>query len=187
MSIPVSATTVGTPTVTVTLRQGESGYSGTADNSMISVRDGDNIGGDGTIAVGRHGTGADLVTDVQRSLVRFDLSAIPPGTTILSARLALYNKATESQTPSSVGAYRLTKHWVEGTRTGLPSPESGASCWRSARLNQLNWSAGARTRPATPRRTTTRLRSPRHPEATATLAGAERLVRVGSDPGRPRW
>jgi hypothetical protein len=150
----VSVATQGTPTVTLTLREGLNGYFGSEDNTMIDGRPSDNWGGNDWIAVGKIGTVAGaapageeaggeeaLVNDVMRSLVRFDLTQVPAHATVLEATLELYNTVSESSGPDDVSVYRVTKRWVEGTRTGPPSPQSGTSCWISARLDELDWSS----------------------------------------------
>jgi lysophospholipase L1-like esterase/chitodextrinase len=136
------ATTIGTGAVVLVLREGGNGYAGTEDNSLIDTRNTDNWGSADTIGVGQHGSGpaGALVTDVARSLIRFDVSHIPAGIDITSARLQCFNHIRESSEPVEVAAYRVTKHWVEGTRTA-PSPQNGASCWDDAQLGILPWSA----------------------------------------------
>ncbi len=169
-----SATTDGSPTVTVTLRQGVNGYSGAEDNSMIDLRNLDNKGNSGTFEVGLHGGTVDLVTDLCRSLIRFDLSSIPAGANITDARLELYNHATDSASPSEVAAYRLTKRWGEGTRSS-PSQEVGASCWRAARLYELDWSApGADAASNSAQNNDPSFDRYATPEAVTTLTGANR-------------
>jgi hypothetical protein len=139
ISNPVSVNTTGTPTVTLTLREGLNGYFGTEDATMIDFRPNDNLGGSTNLGVGKHGSEAPLVTDIQRALIRFDLDQVPAGVEILAAELQLYNYETEPSASYPVGAYRLVKHWVEGTRSA-PEPEVGASSWNAAQAGTLDWS-----------------------------------------------
>lgn len=134
LSNVVVATTPGTSTVVLVLREGLDGYFGSTDNVLVDTRSQDNFGSVANVAIGRRGT-----AEVERSLVRFDLSGIPAGATILDARLRTYNYQRDSSAPAVLGAYRVTKHWVEGTRS-TPSPQSGASCWVAAQLAILAWS-----------------------------------------------
>jgi chitodextrinase len=135
------ATTIGTGTVVLVLREGQNGYAGSEDNSMIDGRPDENWGGNASIAVGKYGSGEPgaLVTDTQRSLIRFDLTGIPNGIDLVEARLRCYYFLRESTEPVEVAAYRVTKHWVEGTQS-LPGNQNGSSCWNAARLNELAWS-----------------------------------------------
>jgi chitodextrinase len=129
-----TATTIGGGNQTVVLRQGLNGYNGGEDNVMIDTRGPENLGGVSSFWVGRHGSG-----DIYRSLIRFDLSAIPANATIVEAKLEAFSWERDNSTPVVVGAYRVTKHWVEGSRT-FPSQQVGSSCWNAARLGELNWS-----------------------------------------------
>jgi hypothetical protein len=76
-----------------------------------------------------HGDAEDLVTDSEQasngpvhSLLRFDLSGLPPGTQVQSAELDLYLHSN-SGSADVVEAHRVTRDWLEGTG----APNSGAS------------------------------------------------------------
>jgi len=135
-----TATTIGSGTQTLVLRQGLSGYNGSEDNLLMDIRANENYGAGVDLQIGRHGTEpTPLITAISRTLVRFDVSAIPPGATIVSAKLKAFSYQRDSSTPMDVGAFRVTKHWIEGTRTGF-GQQTGSACWNAARLNQLAWS-----------------------------------------------
>jgi lysophospholipase L1-like esterase/chitodextrinase len=131
-----TATTIGGGTQTLVLRQGLNSYNGTDDNAALDVRGPENYGGGSDFQVGRHGT---TNFDRSRSLIRFDVSEIPPAATIVSATLQCYSYQRDASTPVDIAAFRVTKHWVEGTKTSY-GQQSGSSCWNAARLNDLDWS-----------------------------------------------
>lgn len=64
---------------------------------------------------------------VQRSLVQFDLSSVPAGSTISSATLYLY--ASTAASGRTYGAYRITSSWTETavTYTNQPSIAGAAT------------------------------------------------------------
>jgi len=133
----VTVTTTGFTAVVLTLRQGLGGYSGTEENTMLDITDDQNWGGDEVLSSG--GFNGTSGFEVRRALVRFDLSAIPADANVLDAKLRLFNNAADRASTLDVAAYRVTKHWVEGTQD--PSdPEPGASCWNAAQLGSLPWS-----------------------------------------------
>jgi chitodextrinase/lysophospholipase L1-like esterase len=139
MSNVRSATTIGGGTQTIVLRQGLNGYNGTDDNAMLDDRPNENYGAGVDLLVGRHGSPTPLVTDLGRCLIRFDVSSIPPGATIVSAKLKAYSFQRDASTALNVAAFRVVKHWVEGTKTSF-GQQTGSACWNAARFNQLAWS-----------------------------------------------
>ncbi len=56
-----------------------------------------------------------LILPERRAILRFDLSAIPPGATLQSATLELRVSQTGSNTPVEI--YRVTNSWAEGSVT----------------------------------------------------------------------
>lgn len=55
----------------------------------------------------------------QHELVQFDISSLPPGVEIVSARLEFYQTGAGSLTSdSAVTAHRITQDWLEGTKAG---------------------------------------------------------------------
>lgn len=79
---------------------------GTTGNDMLWNR-----GGFDTIAAGRGGNSSVL----QRSLIKFDLSNIPAGSTVSSAALLLTCVGEFSSTDYAITAYPLSRSWSEGT------------------------------------------------------------------------
>ncbi|HSD89343.1 MAG TPA: DNRLRE domain-containing protein [Kofleriaceae bacterium] len=74
-----------------------------------------------------------------RALVKFTLTAIPAGKTILAARLHLYSQSSQA---GSAALYPVLEDWTEGTGTG---GVAGVANW-SMRTATLSWtSAGAGT------------------------------------------
>ncbi len=92
--------TPGTGPVTLNLQQGLNGYYGTADTQIDMYYPSTNYCAGDSFLVGykqRYG-----------SFVRFDLSAIPPGATIISATLRIY-AAAWSGTDISIGAHVILR------------------------------------------------------------------------------
>jgi RHS repeat-associated protein len=77
--------------------------------------------------------GSDTSTTKWRSLVRFDLKDIPPGSSIASATMSLWKIASNAAT--TVRAYRATRDWVEGSYGCF----NGATWYTAA--NGVNWTA----------------------------------------------
>ncbi|HUW85235.1 MAG TPA: DNRLRE domain-containing protein, partial [Phycisphaerae bacterium] len=102
----------------VTLQNGLAGYSGTED-TYLSAGGPDSAYGDGYDRMTVTGY-ADLGPEnVNRGLVKFDLTGIPAGTVITSAKLWLYSydDAQAMGSTGFYGAYRLTTNWVENSAT----------------------------------------------------------------------
>jgi hypothetical protein len=80
-----------------------------------------------------------------RNVLQFDVSSIPPGTTLVSAILRMRVTATAGATanPKVINAHSVTQAWVEGTNAA----GSGAT-WNS-RTGAINWTtAGGTYNPA---------------------------------------
>ncbi len=77
---------------------------------------------------------------ISRSLVRFDLSAIPAGTSISSARLYLYltNSCDIGERTHTATVYRITSSWSEGTVTWNSSP-TFAEAYGSRSIPSRTW------------------------------------------------
>lgn len=70
-----------------------------------------NYGNTDNIDVGEYNAG----TQVSRSLIKFDLSSIPAGSTFTSATLRLYDRNTDlSSNARTMRAFRVLRAWVEG-------------------------------------------------------------------------
>ncbi len=101
----------------VTLQSGSNGYVGCRDNYLYA---GDPTRNSGASSVLRVCGYADLDgTDMQRPIIKFDVSSVPPGLQITRATLWLYsgNPAQVKGSSGSYGVYALTKDWSEATST----------------------------------------------------------------------
>jgi hypothetical protein len=78
--------------------------------------------------------------------VRFNLSGIPPSSTIKKATLRLFATRNNDSTanPKNIDAYALTESWMEGNGTGSGSSDSVT--WLT-RNGVLNWTAAGGTAP----------------------------------------
>ena len=95
------------PAETVTIR-----LQAVADSYMNSDKPDENKG-DRTEMFVKSKTG-----EIKRSIVRFDLSVLPPGSTITSCNLNLYLNDGPN-TSRTYGAYRINNHETEWTETGV--------------------------------------------------------------------
>ncbi len=131
VSNPVAAATAGTGRTTVTLQEGIDGYRGTSDTTIFSGQRALNQGVRSTIEIGA--TPRDDVaspgaaSDVNRTLIRFDLSPIPRGATVHTARLRLHCWGTGAWEPVTITAHRMSQTWVEGTQ--VYADEEDAASW----------------------------------------------------------
>jgi hypothetical protein len=79
---------------------------------------------------------------VRRMLLRFDLSALPPGSVVRSARLVLFE--SRSRADHTVSVHRLLASWSEGpanaggSGTGVPA-SAGDVTWRLRNFPGLPW------------------------------------------------
>jgi hypothetical protein len=94
----------------------------------------DNFGRSETLDIGGAGAGSR-----HRSLVRFDLSQLPPGAVVTSATLALQATDAGSGTAPSISARSVSTAWMEGVGDGAPQPDGatwtsfdGVDPWSSA-------------------------------------------------------
>jgi glucose/arabinose dehydrogenase len=81
---------------------------------------------------------------VRRALLKFDLSGIPPGSTITSAvlRLVVIKVPGFGQSEdSSFSLYRMNVDWVEGTKSGANGAlaSAGESTWNARLHGSANW------------------------------------------------
>jgi hypothetical protein len=129
--------TVNPPNVTVTLQQGNAGYTGW-DDTWISE----------DFLTGAFGSSPDAHLQYftqDRQLHRASLASIPLGSTVVSARLQLYAFST-SGTPR-IDAYRAIRHWDEATATwqAAATGVSWAAPGLSAGIDYENVIAGSVT------------------------------------------
>jgi glucose/arabinose dehydrogenase len=139
----------------------------TADTFISAGAPNNNAGATGWFDAGTDGTGG-----ARRGLVRFDLAAIPPGSTITAAALELRLARIPGVGPvdSFMDLHRLDASWTEGAKVGNNGDlaSAGESTWIARALGTSNWTApGA--------------------EADA-VATASASTLVGSSPGTvPSW
>jgi RHS repeat-associated protein len=89
-------------------------------------------------AYNNKGSLSDMYVDgdiVENSLVAFDLSGIPAGSTVTSANLSLYMRITPAASVT-VGAHQLTGDWLPGTGVGT---QSGDGALWTVRKPGLAW------------------------------------------------
>ncbi|MBS0198066.1 MAG: DNRLRE domain-containing protein [Planctomycetes bacterium] len=114
----VGAMVTDPATVSLSFRQGTGGYTGVVDTRIDSANPGTSYGSDQWLNVAGNGA--------VQTLIRFDsiigaqAGQIPPGATIVSAKLLLYTRIAAAEAcPTPVSAHRLAVPW------------SGASTWNS--------------------------------------------------------
>ena len=116
-----------------------------ADTSLFENNPDNNLGGIGFFPVG-----FTVITQGKqaRGLVKFDVSSIPPGSTITSAQLALHS-ANSGPRPGNltVGIHRALVSWTEGDNEGQGSGELGSfadegeSSWNRRFAPSTTWGA----------------------------------------------
>ncbi|MGE5175603.1 MAG: multicopper oxidase domain-containing protein [Hyphomicrobiales bacterium] len=119
-----------------------------ADNSIFSESD-SSYGGGQCIQVGRPNQNRGTTVLIRRGLVRFDLSSIPPGSQVVSARLNLF-RLEQGGPGTRLRLYRLTQDWGEGTSgsgqscTPPPKQFGNAPSESSSTWNYRFYGSGAR-------------------------------------------
>jgi hypothetical protein len=98
--------------------------------------------------------GADGHLDVRRGLLRFDLAAIPAGSTIDSATLQLtvIKVPTGGGVDSDFGIYRVQADWTEGTQTGNGGAlaAGGEATWNARMHGSASWTTAGAADDASP-------------------------------------
>ncbi len=96
-----------TAPATVILQEGLNGYQGTDDSFLDTWYPDLNYGSVWAMVIRADG--------IKRPIIRFDLSAIPPGSTVTTATLELFSDDTygSAGTPLTVAAYMLRRSWLE--------------------------------------------------------------------------
>jgi len=80
-----------------------------------------------------------------RSLLRFDLAALPSGARVSSAILTMYCSSEANTTDRTIRAHRALTQWFEGVRDGVaPAGGEDGSTWLLRNANgSLGWAGGA--------------------------------------------
>ncbi|MCD4728154.1 MAG: DNRLRE domain-containing protein [Pirellulales bacterium] len=126
---------------TIVLQDGLNGYAGTDDTSFWTAGPDNNYGARNTLDVGHYYySGSQLV----KSLIRFDLSSIPTGSTVNGATLSFTTAVSNSATVTNELFRVLPANtgWVEGAGTGTPA-SSGEPCWNYHGYNTVPWAGSA--------------------------------------------
>jgi len=108
-------------TATVILQQGEKGYAGCSDATLLELpgEEDNNTGGNSEIEAGRKN--ADTPNDDSYAVIRFDLGSIPRTADVRQAALFLYytDERNGIGALKTLEAHRLTAAWDEGAGTGV--------------------------------------------------------------------
>jgi hypothetical protein len=112
----------GGVTRTLSLRQGVNGYTGNVDTFIDANDTATNHGNDSTAWVDGDRNGGTAGTPDAQGLIRFNdvisASRVPAGAMIEAARLTLHTSdLTDSQSPNTIGIYRLLAGWTEAGAT----------------------------------------------------------------------
>jgi hypothetical protein len=91
-------------------------------------------------------TNLDAGFRLRRGLVRFDLSAIPPGSEIVAAEVTLYQShVSPNAIPVSINLHRVLEEWGEGASDGIGPEGQGApaqpgdATWFHRFYNTATW------------------------------------------------
>lgn len=128
---------------TLTLQQGVSGYAGAEDTFLVGdgVRDAVNWGARGDFYVGPF-SGAPSADEVNRSLIRFDVSALAglyAEITSVTLRLTIVS-ANGSNTVQLHQPTAANGDWVEGSADG--TVQAGSSSWANKVEASAAWDGG---------------------------------------------
>ncbi len=108
-------------TATAVLQQGEKGYAGCSDATLLELpgEEDHNTGGNPEIEAGRKN--ADTPNDDSYAVIRFDLGSIPRTADVRRAALSLcyMDERNGVGALKTLAAHRLTAAWDEGAGTGV--------------------------------------------------------------------
>lgn len=111
------------PLASLTVWAEEMDFTPLKDNTIYEDSTLSNGQGDSIFAGINGGGGGNRI---MRSLIAFDVSAIPPGSTINSASLKLSEESTRNHGTATVTLHRVTKDWGEGTSHASRGEAGGA-------------------------------------------------------------
>jgi hypothetical protein len=118
-------------TTSVTLQDGLNGYAGTTDTYLDQFQPATNFGATAHFEVRWYNDGVNLV-EMNKALLRFNLSSIPSNATINSATLTVYNlRANSNSSADIITMNKVTGAWSESStwNSGVPaSVSSGVTC-----------------------------------------------------------
>ncbi|PIC73741.1 DNRLRE domain-containing protein [Sporosarcina sp. P17b] len=103
------------------------GEASTVDTSIRSAFPTQTGGNDNELGIGTAKDG-----NIVRSLLKFDLSAIPAATTIVSADLNLWFTSTNSASPIDINLQKVTKAWEENEASWTYSESTPYTRWATA-------------------------------------------------------
>jgi len=108
--------TPSTPPTTLTLQQGLNGYTGTTDALIDWWAQTTNYGNEPTFNIrgGNYDYGRQ---DIHSALVKFDLSPLPAGASVNSARLEIYLTARSNAGSAYISPYQVIRLWTESGAT----------------------------------------------------------------------
>ena len=127
-------TPLAPPTV-LTLQQGVDGYNGTTDTFIDWWSQSATYGGEATINVrgGNYDTGRQ---DIRSPLLRFDLSPLPAGASVNSARLELYMTWRSNAGSAYFSPYQVIRAWNEMEASWLKA--TSVTQWDQAGCNDTS-------------------------------------------------
>lgn len=109
-----------------------------ADTTLRDSVPGNNYGAAANLPVGVSANGSPR----NRALFRFDLSSIPAGAVINSARLRFTVVQSGAETPpANFELHRVLSSWGEGRKSGLAAT-AGEATWAARFHAQTNWAVG---------------------------------------------
>lgn len=118
----------------------EATFNVVADTFINSGRPSNNAGGHTHFAAGRDGAGG-----VRRGLLRFDVAAIPAGSTVTAVelRLRVSDVPAFGAVNSNFDLFRLEAAWGEGAKVGNngSAATAGEATWSARLAGSANWTA----------------------------------------------
>lgn len=112
-----------------------------ADTTLNELDPNNNVGANSFLETGT--TGSPGAFTQRRALVRFDLSAIPAGSTVHSATLTVAVVFGQGST-ATFQVHRVLQAWGEGNKSGNRGSlaSTGEATWNSRMHGSTSWSAG---------------------------------------------
>jgi hypothetical protein len=126
--------TPSTPPTILTLQQGVNGYTGSVDTLIDWWSQNTNYGNEPTFSIrgGNYDYGRQ---DIHSTLVKFDLSPLPAGAAVNSARLEIYLTARTNAGSAYISPYQAVRSWTESGATW--NKADGVASWSLAGCNGI--------------------------------------------------